>query len=117
MVRQVKTILGANRCRWFFLSAEETFKNVVDLIRNVAMIWDDNTQGMTYTEVPIPDDMVEQVQEYRNMLVEAVAEYDDALLEKFFDNPDSITEDELVEAIHQGNHRYRYHPDALWFCL
>ena len=113
----MKTILGANPVPLVLpIGAEETFKGVVDLIRNVAMIWDDNTQGMTYTEVPIPDDMVEQVQEYRNMLVEAVAEYDDALLEKFFDNPDSITEDELGSHP-QGNHRYRYHPDALWFCL
>ncbi|HPE96664.1 MAG: elongation factor G [Chitinophagales bacterium] len=103
VVRQVKTILGANPVPLVLpIGAEETFKGVVDLIRNVAMIWDDNTQGMTYTEVPIPDDMVEQVQEYRNMLVEAVAEYDDALLEKFFDNPDSITEDELVEAIRKA---------------
>ena len=103
VVRQVKTILGANPVPLVLpIGAEETFKGVVDLIRNVAMIWDDNTQGMTYTEVPIPDDMVEQVQEYRNMLVEDVAEYDDALLEKFFDNPDSITEDELVEAIRKA---------------
>ncbi len=103
VVRQVKTILGANPVPLVLpIGAEETFKGVVDLIRNVAMIWDDSTQGMTFTEVPIPDDMADQVVEYRSMLVEAVAEYDDALLEKYFDNPDSITEDELVAAIRKA---------------
>ena len=103
VVRQVKTILGANPVPLVLpIGAEETFTGVVDLIRNVAMIWDDSTQGMTFTEVPIPDDMVDQVIEYRNHLVEAVAEYDDALLEKYFDNPDSITEEELVAAIRKA---------------
>ena len=103
VVRQVKTILGANPVPLVLpIGAEETFTGVVDLIRNVAMIWDYSTQGMTFTEVPIPDDMVDQVIEYRNHLVEAVAEYDDALLEKYFDNPDSITEEELVAAIRKA---------------
>lgn len=103
VVRQVKTVLGANPVPLVLpIGAEETFTGVVDLIRNVAIIWDDSTQGMTFTEVAIPEDMAEQVAEYRNLLVESVAEYDDALLEKYFDNPESITEDELVEAIRKA---------------
>jgi elongation factor G len=103
VVRQVKTVLGANPVPLVLpIGAEETFKGIVDLIRNVAIIWDEETQGMTYKEVPIPDDMKDQVVEYRNMLVEAVAEYEEALLEKYFDDPDSITEDELIAAIRKA---------------
>ena len=103
VVKQVKEILGANPVPLVLpIGAEETFKGVVDLITNKAIIWDDETQGMTYKEVPIPDDMKDLVVEYRNHLVEAVAEYDDALLEKFFDNPDSITEEELITAIRKA---------------
>ena len=103
VVKQVKEILGANPVPLVLpIGAEETFKGIVDLITNKAIIWDDETQGMTYKEVPIPDDMKDLVVEYRNHLVEAVAEYDDALLEKFFDNPDSITEEELITAIRKA---------------
>jgi len=66
------------------------------------MVWDDSTQGMTYQEVPIPADMVDEVNEWRQHLVEAVAEYDDKLLEKFFDDPNSITENEMHEAIRKA---------------
>lgn len=103
VVRQVKTVLGANPVPLVLpIGAEETFKGIVDLIRNVAIIWDEETQGMTYKEIPIPEDMKEQVIEYRSMLVEAVAEYEEALLEKYFDDPDSITEDELIAAIRKA---------------
>lgn len=103
VVKQVKEILGANPVPLVLpIGAEETFVGIVDLITNKAIIWDDDTQGMTYKEVPIPDDMKDLVVEYRNHLVEAVAEYDDALLEKFFDNPDSITEEELITAIRKA---------------
>lgn len=103
VVKQVKEVLGANPVPLVIpIGAEETFRGVVDLIANRAMIWDDATQGMTYQVVPIPDDLKDEVEEYRAKLVEAVAEYDDALLEKFFDNPDSITEDELIQAIRKA---------------
>jgi elongation factor G len=78
------------------------FKGVVDLLDNKAIIWDDETQGMTYKEVEIPEDLVETVKEYREKLVESVAEFDDSLLEKFFDNPDAITREELVSAIRKA---------------
>lgn len=103
VVKQVKEILGANPVPLVLpIGAEETFKGIVDLITNKAIVWDEETQGMTYKEVPIPDDMKDLVVEYRAHLVEAVAEYDDALLEKYFDNPESITEDELINAIRKA---------------
>ena len=71
----------------------------VDLIKNKAYEWDDATLGMTYTEIPIPDDMKEQVAEWREKLVELIAEYDDKLLEKFLEDSDSITETELINAL------------------
>lgn len=103
VVRQVKTILGANPIPLQLpIGAEDEFRGVVDLLNNKAIVWNDDTQGMTFDEIEIPEDMVDQVAEYREKLVEAVAEYDDALMEKFFDDPDSITEAELMEAIRKA---------------
>ncbi|GIV34193.1 MAG: elongation factor G [Chitinophagales bacterium] len=103
VVRQVKTKLGANPVPLQLpIGEEEHFKGVVDLITNKAIIWDEETLGMTYKEIPIPDDMVDQVKEYREKLVEAIAEYDDQLLEKFFDNPESISPDELRAVIRKA---------------
>lgn len=84
------------------IGAEDSFTGVVDLINNKAMVWDDATQGMTFTEIPIPADLIDTVAEYREKLVEAVAEFDDNLMEKFFDNPDTITEAELMAAIRKA---------------
>jgi elongation factor G len=84
------------------IGAEETFIGVVDLISNKAIVWDEDTKGMTYSEVAIPADLVSTVAEYREKLVEAVAEFDDSLMEKFFDNPDSITVEELMAAIRKA---------------
>ncbi len=84
------------------IGAETEFQGVVDLLTNEAIIWDDSTQGMTYNVVDIPADLVETVAEYREKLVEAVAEFDDNLMEKFFDDPDSITKEELVNAIRKA---------------
>jgi len=81
------------------IGSEEHFKGVVDLITNKAIIWDDDTKGMTYKEIPIPEDLVELANESRQKLVEICAEYDMELMEKFFDNPDSITEEEMRVAI------------------
>ncbi len=81
------------------IGAEDTFKGVVDLITNKAIVWNENDMGMTYEEIEIPEDLEETVAERRELLLEAVAEYDDSLLEKFFDDPDSITEEEMLKAI------------------
>jgi elongation factor G len=103
VVDQIKKKLGANPVPLQLpIGAEETFRGVVDLISNKGIIWDDDTQGMTYKVVPIPDDMKELVAEYREKMVEAVAEYDDGLLEKYFEKPDAITEEELREAVRKA---------------
>jgi len=103
VVKQVKERLGGNAIPLQVpIGAEEDFKGVVDLITNEAMIWDDSTQGMTYTLVDIPEDLVDTVAEYREKLVEAVAEFDDTLMEKFFEDPDSITKEEMMAAIREA---------------
>lgn len=103
VVKQVKERLGGNPIPLQVpIGAEDAFKGVVDLINNKAIVWDEATQGMTFTEIPIPEDLKDTVAEYREKLVEAVAEFDDNLMEKFFDNPDSITEAELMEAIRKA---------------
>lgn len=103
VVKQVKSKLGANPVPLQLpIGAEDSFRGVVDLIKNKAIIWDDESLGMTYQEADIPDDMKDQVEEYRAMLVEAVAEYDDALLEKYFEDPDSITVEEIKAAIREA---------------
>ncbi len=100
VVRQVEEMLKANPVPLQLpIGAEDDFRGVVDLITNEAIIWDDDSQGMKFEVVPIPDDMVELVKEYRGKLVEAVAEYDDQLLEKYFEDPESITEEEMMAAI------------------
>jgi len=100
VVEQVRERLGANPMPLQVpIGAEADFKGVVDLLTMQGIIWDDSTQGMTYDIVPIPEDLVDTVNEYREKLVEAVAEYDDRLMEKFFDDPNSITKEELQAAI------------------
>ncbi|MEX0813995.1 MAG: elongation factor G [Chitinophagales bacterium] len=103
VVKQVEEMLGANPVPLQLpIGAEDSFRGVVDLITNQAVVWDDTTQGMTFDVIDIPEDMKEQVAEYRAKLVESVAEYDDALLEKFFEDPDSITDEEMIAAIREA---------------
>jgi elongation factor G len=103
VVQQIKDMLGAKSVPLQLpIGAEDHFKGVVDLITMKGIIWDDSTQGMTYKEVPIPEDMIEEVNHWRQYLVEAVAEYDDTLMEKFFEDPNSISEDEIHEAIRKA---------------
>jgi len=78
---------------------EEDFKGIVDLVKNVAMVWHEDNFGSTFDIVDIPDDLKEEAERLRGELIEAVAEYDENLLEKYFDNPDSITEDEVHNAL------------------
>jgi len=84
------------------IGSEDTFVGVVDLITNKAIIWNEEDKGMTYETVPIPEDLVETVNEWRQKLVESVADYDEALLEKFFEDPDSITPEEMKAAIRKA---------------
>jgi len=103
VVKQVKEMLGAKAVPLQLpIGAEDHFTGVVDLIQMKGIIWEEETKGMTYKEVPIPADMMEEVNEWRQHLIEAVAEYDEKLLEKFFDDPNTITEDEVHEAIRKA---------------
>jgi len=103
VVKQVKEMLGSKAVPLQLpIGAEDDFKGVVDLIKMKGIIWHMETEGMTFDEIEIPADMVEEAKEWRANLVEAVAEYDDKLMEKFFDDPDSITEDEIHEAVRKA---------------
>jgi elongation factor G len=103
VVNQVREMLGAKAVPLQLpIGAEDNFKGVVDLIKMKGIIWHMETEGMTFDEIPVPADMVEEVNHWRQNLIEAVAEYDDKLLEKFFEDPSSITEDEVHEAIRKA---------------
>jgi len=98
--KQVKDMLGSNAVPLQLpIGAEDDFKGVVDLINFRGMIWNEADRGMTYQVVDIPADMLEEAEEYREKLLEAVAEYDDNLMTKFFDDPSSITEREILNAL------------------
>ncbi|WP_299705058.1 elongation factor G [uncultured Pontibacter sp.] len=98
--RQVKEMLGSNAVALQLpIGSEDNFKGVVDLVNFRGIVWNEQDKGMTFTEVPIPDDMLEEAEEYREKLLEAVADYDERLMEKYFDDPASITEDEILAAL------------------
>ncbi len=100
VVEDVKEKLGANAVPLQVpIGAEERFKGVVDLITNEAIVWNEQDKGMTYEVIPIPEDLQETVDEYREKLLESVAEYDESLMEKYFEDPNSITPDEIRAAI------------------
>ena len=100
VVRQMKDVLGANPCPVVVpIGAEETFKGLVDLIKMKAIYWHDETMGADYTVDEIPADLVDESNEWRDKMLEKVAEYDDALMEKYFDDPSTITEEEVLRAL------------------
>ena len=98
--KQVKEMLGSYAVPLQLpIGAEEGFEGVVDLVNFRGIIWNEADKGMTFTEVPIPDDMLEEATEYREKLLEAVAEFDESLMEKYFEDPASISEDEILAAL------------------
>jgi elongation factor G len=98
--KQVKEMLGSYAVPLQLpIGAEEGFEGVVDLVNFRGIKWNEEDKGMTFVEVPIPDDMLEEATEYREKLLEAVAEFDDTLMEKYFEDPASITEDEILAAL------------------
>jgi len=102
-VQQMKDILGANPVVLQVpIGAEENFKGVVDLIKMKAILWHDETMGAEYDIEEIPADLKDECDEWRNKLLESAAEYDEALMEKYFDDPASITEQEIIAAIRKG---------------
>ncbi|MBP9991389.1 MAG: elongation factor G [Bacteroidales bacterium] len=103
VVGQIKERLGANPIPIEIpIGQEDLYKGVVNLISNKALIWDEESNGSKFYEVPMPEDLKDIVAEYRQKLIEGVAEENDALLEKFFDNPDSITEEEIIAEIRKA---------------
>jgi elongation factor G len=103
VVKQVREMLGSKAVPLQLpIGAEDEFGGVIDLIKMKGIKWHMETEGMTYDEIEIPADMLEEAKEWRAQLVEAVAEYDDKLMEKFFENPDSISEDEIHEAVRKA---------------
>ncbi|MEH0158549.1 elongation factor G [Limibacter armeniacum] len=102
-VKTIKEKLGANPVPLQVpIGAEEGFKGVVDLVSNKAIVWNDEDQGFTYNVIDIPEDLVDDVEHWRTNLIEEVSAYDEALMEKFFEDPDSITEDEINAAIRKA---------------
>jgi elongation factor G len=102
-VNEIKDKLGAKPVPLQIpIGAEDTFKGVVDLITNQAIVWNEEDQGMTYKVIDIPEDLKETVSEYRQSLIEQVASYDDELMEKFFEDEDSITKEEMMDAIRKA---------------
>ena len=100
VVRQMKEILGANPCPVVVpIGAEENFKGVVDLVRMKAILWHDETMGADYDVEEIPADLQAEAEEWRGKMLEKVAEFDDALMEKYFDDPSTITEEEILRAL------------------
>jgi len=103
VVKQIRERLGANPVPLQVpIGAEADFLGVVDLINNRGMVWNESDQGMTWKEVPIPEDLKETVKEWRDKLIEAVAESSDTLMEKYFTDPDSLTEAEVMEAVRKS---------------
>ncbi len=98
--RQVKEMLGSNAVPIVLpIGEEEDFKGIIDLIKNRAIVWHDETLGATFDIIEIPEELKEEASQYRALLIEEVASYDDNLLEKFMEDEDSITEDEVHAAL------------------
>ena len=103
VVKQVRDMLGSNAVPLQLpIGAEDNFTGVIDLINFRGMVWNEHDKGMTYKEVPIPEDMMDEALEWREKLLEAVSEYDDNLLVKFFDDPSTISEREILDALRKA---------------
>ncbi len=103
VVSQMRSVLKANPCPIQIpIGAQESFRGVIDLIRMKALYWHDETMGADYSAEEIPAEMLAEAQEWREKMLEQVAEYDDVLMEKFFDDPSTITEEEIHTAIRKA---------------
>ena len=100
VVRQMKAVLGANACPIVVpIGAEETFVGLVDLIKMKAIYWHDETMGADFDIAEIPAELVDEAEEWRDKMLEKIAEYDDVLMEKYFEDPSTITEEEIMKAL------------------
>ena len=101
--RQMKDILGANACPIQMpIGAEETFAGVIDLIKMKAILWHDESMGADYSVEEVPANLMDEALELRDSMLEKIAEVDDALMEKYFDDPSTITEEEIYSAVRKA---------------
>ncbi|MEJ6686285.1 MAG: elongation factor G [Crocinitomicaceae bacterium] len=101
--KQVKEMLGSHALPLQInIGAEDDFKGVVDLINFKGIIWNEEDKGMTFEEVEIPEDIIDEARELRGQLLEAVAEFDDTLMEKYFEDENSLTEREILDALREA---------------
>lgn len=111
VLEQIKDMLGANPIPLQIpIGYEENFKGVVDLITNKAYVWEEQSKGTVFVEVPIPDDLLDTVKEYRTKLIEGCAEESEDLLEKFMEDPDALSEDEMIASIRKATVEMRITP-------
>ena len=111
VVRQVKEVLGATPCPIQIpIGAEETFKGVVDLIQMKAIVWHDETMGAEYAVEEIPDNLKDEAQEWRDKMLETIAEFDDVLMEKYFEDPSTITVEEIKDALRKATLSMKINP-------
>ena len=103
VLRQMKEVLGANPVSLVVpIGSEETFKGIVDLIKMKAILWHDETMGAEFEVAEIPAALKDEAEEWRGKLLESAAEFDESLMEKYFEDPNSITEEEIIAAIRKG---------------
>ncbi len=103
VVKQVKEMLGSHALPLQIpIGSEDNFLGVVDLINFRGVVWNEDDLGMTFREVPIPADILDEAIEYREKLLEAVAEFNDTLMEKYFEDPESLTEREVLDALREA---------------
>ena len=102
-VEEIRTKLGAKAVPVCLpIGAEDKFLGIVDLISRKAIIYDSGEELVNYEIKDVPSEMAEEVETWRNRLIEAAAECDEALMEKFFEDPDSLTDDEIIAALRKG---------------
>lgn len=100
---QVKEMLGSHALPLQIpIGSEDSFKGAVDLINFRGIVWNEHDQGMTFEEVPIPADIIDEAKKFREQLLEAVAEFNDTLMEKYFEDPESLTEREILDALREA---------------
>ncbi len=101
--KDVKEMLGSHALPLQIpIGAESDFKGVVDLINFKGIVWNEEDQGMTFKEVEIPADIIDEARQYRGELLEAVAEFDESLMEKYFEDENSLTEREILNALREA---------------
>jgi len=101
--KQVKEMLGSHALPLQInIGAEDDFKGVVDLINFRGIVWNEEDMGMTFEEIEIPADILDEATQLREELLEAVAEFDDNLMEKYFEDPESLTEREILDALREA---------------